>query len=82
MVWTGISTRGHIDLYFIESSALAAERYLHEILQPTVLLYAVALGEELIFIDDNARPHRVNPVNNWLEEVDLKVIQSNLHGML
>lgn len=33
MLWAGICTRGHTDLYFIPNGSLIAQRYLNKILQ-------------------------------------------------
>lgn len=72
MVWAGISTDGRTDLHFVRNGTLNAQRYRDEILEPTVLPYAAAMGEHFILMDDNARPHRANIINNWLEDVGIE----------
>ena len=68
MAWAGISTNGKTDLIIIDGN-LNAQRYRDEILEPTVIPYAGAVGPEtFILMDDNARPHRGRVVNDFIEE--------------
>ncbi|GFW52591.1 transposable element Tcb2 transposase [Trichonephila clavipes] len=39
-----------------------------EILRPIVVLYAAAIGDDFILMEDNCRPHRVNLVEDFLFE--------------
>ena len=57
MVWAGISMQGKTDLHIIENGTLTAVRYVNEILDVYVRQYAVAIGAEIILMDDNARPY-------------------------
>ena len=41
-------------------------------LEPYVRLFRGAVGPEFIFIDDNARPHRVLMVDEYLESEDIQ----------
>ena len=68
MVWGGISYDGSADLYVIRNGSLTGIRYRDEILAPIVRLYAGAIGDDLILMDDNARPHRVRIVNEYLQQ--------------
>ena len=67
MVWGGISIGGRTDLMIIDEN-LTAQRYVGEILRPHVLPYAVAVGNDLTFQDDNARPHRGRVANAFVED--------------
>jgi hypothetical protein len=40
----------------------------YEILAPIVRLYAGAIGDDFILMDDNARPHRARIVNEYLQQ--------------
>ena len=55
------------DLYVIENGTLLAFRYYYEILDQFVRLYAGAIGQEFIQIDDNANSHHVHVTNAYLE---------------
>lgn len=66
MVWAGISVDYKTDLHVIEDS-LTGLKYQDDILHPIVRPIAGNVGEEFIFIDDNARPHRARIVNEYLE---------------
>ncbi|GFV11644.1 transposable element Tcb2 transposase [Trichonephila clavipes] len=66
--YSGISIDGHTDLYIIRDGPLTARRYRDEILRPTVVPYAAAIGDDFILMDDNCRPHRANLVEDFLFE--------------
>ncbi|KFM63165.1 hypothetical protein X975_06210, partial [Stegodyphus mimosarum] len=65
-VRAGIPINGRTDLYIIRNGALIAHRYRDEILRQTVVLYAAALVDEFILMEDNDRPHRAQLVDNLL----------------
>ncbi|GFX47101.1 transposable element Tcb2 transposase [Trichonephila clavipes] len=68
LVYGGISTDGRTDIYIIRDGPLTARRYRDEILRPIVVLYAAAIGDNFILIDDNSRSHRANLVEDSLLE--------------
>ncbi|GFV88403.1 transposable element Tcb2 transposase [Trichonephila clavipes] len=70
LVYGGISIDGRTDLYIIRDGPLTAHRYRDEILRPIVVLYAAAIGDDIILIEDNCRPppHRANLVEDFLFE--------------
>ncbi|GFX34192.1 transposable element Tcb2 transposase [Trichonephila clavipes] len=67
MVWGGISIGGRTDLHIIWNGTLTGRRYADEILRPHVIPYTGAIGDSIVFQDDNARPHRARLVENMLE---------------
>ncbi|GFV73586.1 transposable element Tcb2 transposase [Trichonephila clavipes] len=48
LVYGGISIDGRTDLYIIRNGPLTAHRYRDEILKPIVVLYSVAIGDDII----------------------------------
>ncbi|GFS71266.1 transposable element Tcb2 transposase [Trichonephila clavipes] len=68
LVYGGISIDGRTDLYIIRDGPLTASRYRDEILRPIVVPYAAAIGYYFILMDDNCRPRRANPVEDFLVE--------------
>ncbi|GFV28975.1 transposable element Tcb2 transposase [Trichonephila clavipes] len=68
LVYGGISIDGRTDLYIIQDGPLTTHRYRDEILRPVVVLYAAAIGDGIILMDDNCRPHRANLVEDFLFE--------------
>jgi hypothetical protein len=66
MVWGGISITGKNDLNVIAGN-LTGIRYRDEILHPNVRVYAGAIGDVIILIDDNARLQRARVVTDYLE---------------
>ena len=62
MVYAGISIDGCIDLHVIQNGALTGRQYRDEILSPIVVPYAAAIGDNIISMDDNCRPHHANMI--------------------
>ncbi|GFU76703.1 transposable element Tcb1 transposase, partial [Trichonephila clavipes] len=46
---------------------VTAVRYQDEVLEPVVRLYAAAVGPNFVLMDDNARPHRADIGDDYLE---------------
>ncbi|KFM71950.1 Transposable element Tcb1 transposase, partial [Stegodyphus mimosarum] len=67
MVWAGISLRYRTDLHILKRGPLTDVRYLDEVLEPIVRLYAAAVGPTFVLMDDNARTHRADIVDDYLE---------------
>ena len=72
MVWGDISYDGSTDLYVIRNGSLTCIRYRDEILAPIVRLYAGAIGDDFILMDDNATPHRARIVNEYLQQESIE----------
>ncbi|GFV23654.1 transposable element Tcb1 transposase [Trichonephila clavipes] len=67
MVWAGISLGYRTGLRIFKWGSVTAIRYRDEVLKPIVRLYAAAVGPTFVLMDDNARPHRADIVNDYLE---------------
>ena len=65
MVWAGISFNRKTPLVYIDGR-LTGQRYLREIIRPHVEPYMRQLGQNAIFMDDNAPPHTAHIVKNHL----------------
>ncbi|GFW45638.1 transposable element Tcb2 transposase [Trichonephila clavipes] len=65
LAYGGISIDGRTGLYIIRDGPLTARRYRDEILRPIVVLYAAAIGDDIILMDDNCRPHRATLVEDF-----------------
>ncbi|GFV25255.1 transposable element Tcb2 transposase [Trichonephila clavipes] len=68
LVYGGISIDGRTGLYIIRDGHLTARQYRDEILSPIVVPYAAAIGDDLILMYDNCRPHRANLGEDFLSE--------------
>ncbi|GFW17847.1 transposable element Tcb2 transposase [Trichonephila clavipes] len=68
LVYGGISIDGRTDLYIIRDGPLTARQYRDEILRPIVVLYAAAIGDDFILMDDNCRPHHANLAEDFIFE--------------
>ncbi|GFY04762.1 transposable element Tcb2 transposase [Trichonephila clavipes] len=68
LVYGGISIELRTDLYIIRDGPLTARRCKDDILRPTVVPYAAAIGDDFILMDDNCRPYRANLVEDFLFE--------------
>ncbi|KFM72421.1 hypothetical protein X975_15941, partial [Stegodyphus mimosarum] len=67
MVWAGISLGYLTDLHIFKRGSLTAVWYRDEVLEPIVILYVVAVDPTFLLMDDNARPHRADIVDDYLE---------------
>ncbi|KFM68362.1 Transposable element Tc3 transposase, partial [Stegodyphus mimosarum] len=67
MVWAGISLGYRTDLHIFKRGSLTAVRYRDEVLEHIVRLYSAAVGLTFVLMDHNARPHRADIVDDYLE---------------
>ncbi|GFV21655.1 transposable element Tcb1 transposase [Trichonephila clavipes] len=54
--------------HIFKRGSVTAVRYRDEILEPIVRLYAAGAGPTFVLMDDNARPHRADIVDDYLEQ--------------
>lgn len=71
MVWGGICVGARTDLVVIDGGSLTAHRYITDVLEPHVMPIAPFIGENFIFMHDNARPHTARIVKDYLNEVGI-----------
>ncbi|GFX85893.1 transposable element Tcb1 transposase [Trichonephila clavipes] len=67
MVWAGISLAYRTELHIFKRGSVTAVRYRDEVLEPILRLNAAAVGPTFVLMDDNARPHRADIVDDYLE---------------
>ena len=67
MVWGAIAYGNRTRLYVVPGGAMTGVRYRDEVIEPFVVPFAANAGENFIFMDDNARPHRARVVTQCLE---------------
>lgn len=72
MVWAAISLQASTELICIQHGSLTAHRYITEILEEHVMPFMVTMGEHGIFMQDNVRPHTVNIVREYLDQVGIR----------
>ncbi|GFV67608.1 transposable element Tcb1 transposase [Trichonephila clavipes] len=70
LVWGGIFLGSRTDLH-IQSVTMTGHIYRDVILEQHVRLFRGAMGAEFLFMDDNARPHRANIVDECLQSEDI-----------
>ncbi|GBN66775.1 Transposable element Tcb1 transposase [Araneus ventricosus] len=70
LVWGGIILGSRTDLR-VQSVTMTGHIYRDVILEQHVRLFRGAMGAEFLFIDDNARPHRANIVDECLQSEDI-----------
>ena len=73
MLSGGVILGGKTDLVCIQGS-LNARAYLGTILQPKVLPFEGAVGEEFILMHDNALPHAARCVQDWAVGEGIQVL--------
>ncbi|GFW73567.1 transposable element Tcb1 transposase [Trichonephila clavipes] len=67
MVWAEISLGYRTDLHIFKRGYVTAVQYRDEVLESIVRLYAAAVGPTSVLMDDNARPHRADIVDDYLK---------------
>ncbi|GFU61835.1 transposable element Tcb2 transposase [Trichonephila clavipes] len=70
LVWGGIILGSRNDLH-VQSVIITGHIYRDVILEQHVRLFRGAMGAEFLFMDDNARPHRANIVDESLQSEDI-----------
>ncbi|GBO45847.1 Transposable element Tcb2 transposase [Araneus ventricosus] len=70
LVWGGIIRGSRTDLH-VQSVTMTDHIYRDVILEQHVRLFRGAMGAEFLFMDDNARPHRANIVDECLQSEDI-----------
>ncbi|GFX55324.1 transposable element Tcb1 transposase [Trichonephila clavipes] len=70
LVWGGIILCSRTDLH-VQSVTMTGHIYRDVILELYVRLFRGAMGAEFLFMDDNARPHRENIVDECLQSEDI-----------
>ncbi|GFU95253.1 DDE_3 domain-containing protein [Trichonephila clavipes] len=70
LVWGGIILGSRTDLH-VQSVTISGHIYRDVILQQHVRLFRGAMGAEFLFMDDNARPHRANIIDECLQSEDI-----------
>ncbi|GFW29154.1 transposable element Tc3 transposase [Trichonephila clavipes] len=70
LVWGGIILGSRTDLH-VQSVTITGHIYQDVILEQHVHLFLGAMGAEFLFIDDNARPHQSNIVDECLQSEDI-----------
>ena len=68
IVWAGISYDRRTGLHVVLNGTVNAQRYIDDVLGPYVILYAGAIGEEFVLMDDNATAHLARIVIQYLED--------------
>ncbi|GFV90425.1 transposable element Tc1 transposase [Trichonephila clavipes] len=71
LVWGGIMLNGRTELHIFDRESLTGDRYCEEVLLSHVRQFRCAIGQDFIFMDDNARPHRTLAVEELLESEDI-----------
>ncbi|GFW44867.1 transposable element Tcb1 transposase [Trichonephila clavipes] len=67
MVWAGIMINGRTRLHVLANGTMKGQRYIDEVQLPHVRLFRGAVGDEFVFIDDNATCHRTLAVQDCLD---------------
>ncbi|GFX84963.1 transposable element Tcb1 transposase [Trichonephila clavipes] len=70
LAWGGIILRSRTDLH-AQSVTMKGHIYRDVILDQHVSLFRGAMGAEFLFMDNNARPHRANVVDECLQSEDI-----------
>ncbi|GFT76417.1 cubilin [Trichonephila clavipes] len=70
LVWGGIILGSRTDLH-VQSVTMTDRIYRYVNQEQHVLFFRGAMGAEFLFMEDNARPHRANIVDDCLQSEDI-----------
>ncbi|GFV36105.1 transposable element Tcb2 transposase [Trichonephila clavipes] len=73
MVWAGIMINGRTRLHEVANGTMTSQRYIDEVLLPHVRLFRGAVGEKIVFMDDNATCHRTLAVQDCVDSEGILV---------
>ena len=74
MVWAGVTADRRTDLVVVPE-ILTGQCYINEILRPHVVHFLRPMGNNIIFQDDNARPHRARIVDGFLQANNMRRLE-------
>ncbi|GFU02412.1 transposable element Tcb2 transposase [Trichonephila clavipes] len=74
MVWAGIMINGRTRLHVVANGTMTGQRYIDEVLLPHVRLFRGAVGDKLVFMDDNATCHRTLAVQDCLDSEGIQLL--------
>ncbi|GFW00804.1 transposable element Tcb2 transposase [Trichonephila clavipes] len=80
LVWGGIILGSRTDLH-VQSVTMTGHIYRDVILEQHVRLFWGTMGAEFRFMDDNARPHRANIVDEYLQSEDITIMDWSLYSL-
>ncbi|GFT52794.1 transposable element Tc3 transposase [Trichonephila clavipes] len=72
LVWGGIMLGSRTDLHIFDAGSVNGTRYYNEILLPYVRLFRGAMGQQFLFMDDNAPCHFTVAAKQLLESEDIE----------
>lgn len=75
MVWAGICLGARTDLVVIDRGSLTADRYIREVLEENVVPFAPYIGDDFVFMQDNARPHTARVTQAYLNDMNITVME-------
>ncbi|GBM60403.1 hypothetical protein AVEN_206644-1 [Araneus ventricosus] len=66
LLWEGIIINQNINLHVFDTSSVTAQRYRDEVCESYVMLFGGGVGDDFIFMNDNATSHKVQLVEDFL----------------
>jgi hypothetical protein len=69
MVWPGITSQAKTELVHINGGRLTVHRYITEVLERRVVPFAPYIGDNFIYMQDNAKPHIAGVVDEYFDQV-------------
>ncbi|CAH2228579.1 jg27688 [Pararge aegeria aegeria] len=75
MVSAGICFGARTDLVVIDRGSLTADRYIGEVLEENFVLFSPYTGDDLVFMQNNARPHTARVTQAYLNDMNITVTE-------
>ena len=74
MVWGSICLAARTELHVVAQGTLTAARYVEDILEQYVVPFAPFIGENFLYLHDNARPDTAQATQQYLQEVGIRLL--------
>ncbi|KAL3288847.1 hypothetical protein HHI36_003294 [Cryptolaemus montrouzieri] len=75
VMWGGIYFHGRTELVLVNNRRMTAARYIADILELHVVPFGALIGENFIYMHDNAQPHAARVVTEFLQNAEIDILR-------
>lgn len=74
MVWGGISLLGKTELVILNEGTVTAASYVEQVVRPHVIPFSQRVGDNFVFMQDNARAHTARVTQRALSDANISIL--------